>query len=309
LLKGLNLNKYLVNFILICLMVGAGLAQSLPSPASLALVPESSATASKGIAKAVVVSGLVPGGAQLLQKRYFMAGTFLAFEAVSGSVAFHYHRKNHEWLDLANSYRANADADSGLDSARFLEQSFLARQSARLSRYRMQNAIVLTLGGYLFNVLDAIDGSIVDEPKSRNPAVAGWLAAIPGMGLGQIYNGKLSKAGLFVAGQLTLGVMAYNNHRLMSRAEDANARLLESRERSAIGLNAYNEYNSEWNFQRNSAFRKRNTYLWYSLILYFVTIFDAVVDAHLSDYGQKMRVYPDLSWQGEGAKLNLNVNF
>lgn len=304
------MNKYLVSIILICLMVQAGLAQRLPSPRSLALAPESSATAGKRMVKAAVVSGIVPGGAQLLQKRYFMAGTFLAFEAVSGSVAFHYYRKNHEWLDLANSHRANAfAADTGIDSARFFEESFLARQSARLSRYRMQNAIVLTLGGYLFNVLDAIDGSIVDEPKSRNPAVAGWLAAIPGMGLGQIYNGKLSKAGLFMTGQLTLGVMAYNNHRLMSRAEDENERLLELRERSDIGLNAYNEYNGEWDFQRNSAFRKRNTYLWYSLILYFVTIFDAVVDAHLSDYGQKMRVYPDLSLQGKGAQLNLNVNF
>lgn len=303
------MNKYLVSVILICLMVQVGLTQRLPSPSSLALAPESSATAGKRMLKAAVVSGLVPGGAQLLQKRFFMAGTFLAFEAVSGSVAYHYYRKNHEWLDLANSHRVNAFADSGKDSAFSLEESFLARQSARLSRYRMQNAIVLTLGGYLFNVLDAIDGSIVDEPKSRNPAVAGWLAAIPGMGLGQIYNGKLSKAGLFMTGQLTLGVMAFNNHRLMSRAEDENARLLELRERSDIGLDAYNAYNSEWDFQRNSAFRKRNTYLWYSLILYFVTIFDAVVDAHLSDYGQKMRVYPDLSWQGEGAQLNLNVNF
>lgn len=304
------MNKYLVSIILILLMVEAGSAQNLPSPGSLALAPESSATAGKRMAKAAVVSGIVPGGAQLLQKRYFMAGTFLAFEAVSGSVAFHYYRKNHEWLDLANSHRANAfAANTGIDSARSFEESFLARQSARLSRYRMQNAIVLTLGGYLFNVLDAIDGSIVDEPKSRNPAVAGWLAAIPGMGLGQIYNGKLSKAGLFMTGQFTLGVMAYNNHRLMSRAENENERLLELRERSDIGLNAYNEYNNEWDFQRNSAFRKRNTYLWYSLILYFVTIFDAVVDAHLSDYGQKMRVYPDLSLQGKGAQLNLNVNF
>jgi hypothetical protein len=95
----------------------------------------------------------------------------------------------------------------------------------------------------------------------------------------------------------------------MSRAEDGKARLLKARELSDIGVNAYNEYNNEWDFQRNSAFRKRNTYLWYSLILYFVTIFDAMVDAHLSDYGQKMKVYPDLSWQGKGAQLNLNVNF
>ena len=304
------MNKYLVSVILICLMVGVGLAQSLPSPSSLALEPESSVTASKRMAKAAVVSGLVPGGAQLLQKRFFMAGTFLAFEAVSGSVAIHYYRKNHEWLDLADTHKANAFAgDAGLDSARSIEEFFLARQSARLSKYRMQNAIALTLGGYLFNVLDAIDGSMVDEPKSRNPAMAGWLAAIPGMGLGQIYNGKLSKAGLFMTGQLTLGVMAYNNHRLMSRAEDGKARLLKARELSDIGVNAYNEYNNEWDFQRNSAFRKRNTYLWYSLILYFVTIFDAMVDAHLSDYGQKMKVYPDLSWQGKGAQLNLNVNF
>lgn len=304
------MNKYLVSAILICLIAQVGLTQKLPTAGSLALAPESSATAGKRIAKAAVVSGLVPGGAQLLQKRFFMAGTFLAFEAVSGSVAFHYYRKNHEWLDLANNHRAEAFADTGVGSRAFsFEEEFLDRQSARLSRYRMQNAIVLTLGGHLFNVLDAIDGSVVDEPKSRNPAVAGWLAAIPGMGLGQIYNGKLSKAGLFITGQFTLGVMAFNNHRLMSRAEDQNARLLKMREQSDIGLMVYDKYSGEWDFQRNSAFRKRNTYLWYSLILYFVTIFDSVVDAHLSDYGQKMRVYPDLSWQGGGAQFNLNVNF
>jgi hypothetical protein len=304
------MNKYLVCVILIFLIIEEGLPQQrLPSPESLAQKADSSAIAGKRMVKSAIVSGLVPGGAQLLQKRFFMAGTFLAFEAVSGSVAIHYYRKNHEWLDFAYNQRVNALTDSGRDSAFSFEESFLARHSARLSRYRMQNAIALTLGGYLFNVLDAIDGSIVDEPKSRNPAVAGWLAAIPGMGLGQIYNGKLSKAGLFIMGQLTLGVMAFNNHRLMSRAEDENARLLQVREKSDIGLDAYNKYNIEWDFQRNSAFRKRNTYLWYSLILYFVTIFDAVVDAHLSDYGQKMRVYPDLSWQDKGAQLNLNVNF
>ncbi len=302
------MNKYLAGVILIGVMMQSALAQEIPLPQDLVSVPESSSTL-MGMVRAGIMSGVVPGAAQLIQKRYFMAGTFLAFEAVSGSVAYHYYQKNHELLDLARNYRIEALADSGRDSAFSFEESFLAQQDARLAKYRMYNAITLTVGGYLFNILDAIDGSIVDKPKSRNPAVAGWLAAIPGAGLGQIYNRKFSKAGLFIMGQLTLGALAFNNHRLMQHAESENARLLRLRDQSDIGAELYSSYNREWDFLRNSAFRKRNTYLWYSLILYFVNIFDAVVDAHLSDYGQKMRVYPDLSLQSGGAQLNLNVNF
>lgn len=302
------MNKFLASVILISILVESALTQGLPLPQDLAAAPESSQIA-KEVVKAAVISGIIPGGAQFMQKRYFISGTFLAFEAVSGAVAYHYRQNNKEWLDIVDEYRADAMLDSGRDSAISMEESFIAQNTARLSRYRMYNALSLAVGGYIYNILDAVDGGLGENQKKRNPAVAGWLAAIPAAGLGQIYNGKISKAGLFIMGQVSLGVLAFNNHRLMHYAEEESARLLKLRDQSDIGTQSYDDYSREWSFKRDSAFRKRNTYLWYSLILYFVNIFDAVVDAHLADYGQKMKVYPDLSLQSGGTHLNLNVNF
>ena len=68
-------------------------------------------------------------------------------------------------------------------------------------------------------------------------------------------------------------------------------------------------YKDEWEFRQNSAFRNRNTYLWYSIFFYIYGILDAVVDAHLHDYREKMKLYPDLVPANDGAHLQINYKF
>lgn len=296
------MNKCFICVILFYALIKADSLESLPRPENL------TASVQQNSIRAAVASGLLPGGGQFMQKRYFKAGTFLAFEAVSGAVFYHWYQSDKYWSDQARIYRTTARLHQGIDSAFGMEESFLAKYSAKVARYRMYNSLSLMAGGYVYNILDAVNGTLLESSSKRDPVVAGWLAAIPGLGLGQVYNGKLSKAGMVLMGQITLGVMAINNHRLMTSAEKQNARILKLGD-SELGTEVYDEYKAKWDSHRNSAFRKRNTYLWYSLIFYFVNIFDAVVDAHLSDYNGKMRVYPDLQPHSGGAQLNLNVNF
>lgn len=302
------MNRHLICVILFSMLLKAGSTENLPMPEQLISKNQNVGLKDRAF-KAGLSSGILPGTGQFLQRRYFKAGTFLAFEAVSGSVAYHYYDRNKYWLNMVDQHKALARASSGFDSVSYLEEAFIAKHSAKIADYRMYNALSWVIGGYIYNVLDAIGGVYLESSKEKDPVVAGWLAAIPVLGLGQLYNGKLSKAGMVFMGQLSLGVMAFNNHRLMLNAEKQNARMLRLRDQSDIGLKIYDSYKGDWDFERNSAFRKRNTYLWYSLIFYLVNIFDAVVDAHLSDYSQKMRVYPDIAPKSGGALLNLNVNF
>lgn len=301
------MNRYTIFFLLI-LVTGSSRADSLLQLQKPLILPDTSVSKTK-VFKAGISSAILPGAGQFLQKRYFMAGTFLAFEAVSGAVAYHYYDKKDYWLDMADKHSSEALSCTGFVSLSLKEQSFLAEHSSRISNYRIYNALGWIVGGYIYNILDAAGGVSLQNSEPKDPVKAGWLAAIPGLGLGQIYNGKLSKAGLFIMGQVSLAVMAANNHRLMTSAEREKSRLLDLRNQSEAGLQVYEKYRRDWDSQRNSAFRKRNTYLWYSLIVYFVNVFDAIVDAHLSDYDQKMKVYPDLTPHNRGARLNLNVNF
>jgi hypothetical protein len=52
---------------------------------------------------------------------------------------------------------------------------------------------------------------------------------------------------------------------------------------------------SRWSGERGSAFTNRNMYLWYSIFFYFYSVFDAVVDAYLHDYPDRMKIEPDLT--------------
>jgi hypothetical protein len=162
------------------------------------------------------------------------------------------------------------------------------------------------IGGYVFNVLDAINNTdIFNNSEYKSPLIAGWLSAIPGLGLGQMYNGSLSKAGMVMMAQISLGVVAYDYHRLMKVAEKNYSNLNETVDKTVLK----DKYLNEWASKRSSAFQKRNTYLWYSIFFYLYGILDAVVDAHLHDYPEKMKISPDLVPENGGAQLNLNVKF
>jgi len=186
------------------------------------------------------------------------------------------------------------------------EEAVAYRYSELESRYMAYNSLSWMVGGYVFNVLDAINGTgFFNNSVYKSPLIAGWLSAIPGLGLGQMYNGSLSKAGMVMMAQISLGVVAYDYHRLMKVAEKNYSNLNVSVDKTVLK----DKYLNEWESKRSSAFQKRNTYLWYSIFFYLYGILDAVVDAHLHDYPEKMKISPDLVPANGGAQLNLNVKF
>jgi TM2 domain-containing membrane protein YozV len=257
-----------------------------------------------------ITSALLPGAGQFYSKHYLKAGTIVALEAITASVASYFFKTSHGYSDDVKSYRQFANVDTGYARSDDLEKAAVSRFSELGARYRAYNSLSWLVGGYFFNILDAVDGTgAFKNPNAKSPLIAGWLSAIPGLGLGQMYNGSLSKAGMVIMAQVSLGVVAYDYHKLMKKAESNYARIKtqynESPERSVIESN----YLDDWESRRSNAFQMRNTYLWYSIFFYLYGIFDAVVDAHLHDYPDKMKVIPDLVPKNGGAQLNFNVNF
>ena len=85
----------------------------------------------------------------------------------------------------------------------------------------------------------------IDSTNIKNPSIAWKLGFIPG--LGQAYNGKWIKSGIFITTQF-------------------------------YAMDNYIRLKEEGNIT------KRNTYAWWVLGLYFYGILDAYVDAHLSSF-------------------------
>ena len=112
-------------------------------------------------------------------------------------------------------------------------------------------------------------GSSADSTFIKSPKTAFIASVIPGGG--QIYNGKLIK-GLSI---MTLEVMA----------------LQLWRENSDI----YSGYDSgDYRLPKGRYFEKRNKYAWWVVFLYFYSMIDAMVDAHLSPFNEVMDANIDI---------------
>jgi hypothetical protein len=278
---------------------------------------------------------IVPGLGQAYTKHYARAGLFLATEGIMAGVAAqrsldysYYARQIGQVEDTANLFttRSAIFADSGAaatnDSARsyFLSRRLLydslgrgagarvalAEFDRREAQVKLNNTYAWMAGCYVFNILDAIQSSNhFADASERSPTVAGWLSAIPFLGLGQIYNGSLRKAGLLLMVQGSLGFVVYNNISLMRDCE----RHLGGLHDLNLGLSDSAAMSNEWAFRRRTAVQNWNTFLWYGIMFYFYGIFDAIVDAHLHDAPAKMRLEPDLSLTRDGASLAMRWNF
>jgi hypothetical protein len=114
-----------------------------------------------------------------------------------------------------------------------------------------------------------IFGSSADSAFIKSPKTAFIASVIPGGG--QIYNGKLIK-GLAI---MTLEVMA----------------LQLWRENSDI----YSGYDSgDYRLAKGRYLEKRNKYAWWVVFLYFYSMIDAMVDAHLSPFNEVMDANIDI---------------
>jgi len=183
-------------------------------------------------------------------------------------------------------------------SAKYEEIAALDHFDAKSARLKMYNGLTMLVGGYIFNIYSAVGNSrffITDSEK--NPTKAAWLSAIPALGLGQIYNEAIPKAGFIMMTQVSLGVLAVNEHRLMNEAQQHLTAAIDT------------SYRQDWESRRSTSFRNRNQWLWYSLLFYFYGILDAVVDAHLHDYNRKIRAYPDLIPERSVLRINVDYRF
>jgi TM2 domain-containing membrane protein YozV len=177
-------------------------------------------------------------------------------------------------------------------------------------RHATGNAITWAAGCYLWSILDAVEktGRFAND-EERNPTLAGWLSAVPGLGLGQFYNGRLSKAGMVIMVQTSLAMMSYHYHAQFTECE-RQLQIIESENKAEYTVDRLygGTFRAEWHDMREDAFRNRNTYLWYSIFFYFYGIFDAVVDAHLHDYRSRMRLVPDLDIPSQKVGMRLNID-
>jgi hypothetical protein len=182
------------------------------------------------------------------------------------------------------------------------------RFDAKETRYVVYQSISWMAGIYYYNILDALHATgVFKNDSKKSPAVAGWLSAIPGLGLGQFYNGETSKAGMILMTQFNLGYLAFNYNHLMRECE--NYELSFARGTPEYSVFAAKGFQNDWENRRKNAFRNRNMYLWYSLMFYFYGVLDAVVDAHLHDAGVKMRLEPDLVPQNKQVGMTMTVPF
>ncbi|MBT6777879.1 hypothetical protein HOA87_07865 [bacterium] len=115
----------------------------------------------------------------------------------------------------------------------------------------------------------------VDSTLIKNPRQAFLFSLVPGGG--QFYNQKHIKGSL-VMGLETLALYSWL-------------------ENSKI----YKNYDSEeYSLRKNRYLEKRNKYAWWVIFLYFYSMIDAMVDAHLSPFDDIMST----SIEDEGGEEN-----
>jgi hypothetical protein len=263
-------------------------------------------------------SFIVPGLGQITTQHYIRPVFFLAAESILASMTYFWNQTAIGSEQTVGDYIALSQGDvphglTVIDSAEDVERARLQHYSTLTSRFSAYNYLTWLIGAHIYNVLDAVDCSNHfkdEEPRSAGKAF--WLATIPGLGLGQIYNGDWSKAGIIIMGQWSLGMMAFNNQRLMIVAQDNFARLntpLADSANEAIRSQVATDLSQEWSSARYSAFSNRNMFLWYSIFFYGYSIFDAVVDAYLHDYNSKMNIKPDLAVGMKSVEFSLRTDF
>ena len=116
---------------------------------------------------------------------------------------------------------------------------------------------------FFLNVILTAQVTKTDSTLIKNPKTAFYLSVVPGGG--QLYNGKLLKGSL---------VLALESFAIYSWLE--NARI-------------YRDYdNVDKPLPKNRYLEKRNKYAWWVIFIYFYSMIDAMVDAHLSPFDQIM---------------------
>jgi TM2 domain-containing membrane protein YozV len=290
----------------------------------------------KKLLPAGVLSAIVPGAGQFYTANYVKSGMYFSTEVILGLVSYNRYvlgkdfsktsmimhdslarslvRIGIEYDTLKSKMKDSIALDSlgrskHSDTLKYQMRSDYSEFLEKENRYFMNQIISLMAGLYYWNFLDALKNTkFFKNDDVKNPATAGWLSAIPGLGLGQFYNGELSKAGFVFTMQMTMAYMIFNYSGLMRVCEDHLTQInsLTAKEKQDP---AWTDLKTSWDSKRSDAFKNRNMWLWYSIGFYLYGIFDAVVDAHLHDSAIKMKLEPDLEPEKQKIGLKMNVPF
>jgi len=254
------------------------------------------------------LSAFIPGSGQIYHKKYVLGGGFLASEVIAGVVSLNRRENWIELLDESRQFREIGRSYSADDDSIAGRYSVLADRSeyeARQSKYTAYNALAWTVGIHYYSFMDALErGGVTARGKVKSPTYAGLLAAVPFLGLGQLYNEHPKKAGMISMTQAALAATAINHHRLM---DHALGKYNEMRDSTSAQFAYRDEHLSYWKTRYDQAFSRRNTYLWISLFAYIYSILDAAVDAHLSDYAERINFGTDLSIGSDGGETSLKM--
>ena len=116
---------------------------------------------------------------------------------------------------------------------------------------------------FFLNVILTAQTTKTDSTLIKNPKTAFYLSTVPGGG--QLYNGKLLKGSL---------VFALESFAMYSWLENAKI---------------YRDYDTvNKSLPKNRYLEKRNKYAWWVIFIYFYSMIDAMVDAHLIPFDQVM---------------------
>ena len=261
-----------------------------------------------------LLSTVIPGAGQIYHKKYIMGTGFFAAEFITGVVSLNRWDNWTALMDESKQLRETGErwreeADDSITAGRYFVFADRSEYEARQTKYTAYNALAWTAGIHYYSFMDALErGGVTARGKAKNPTVAGLLAAVPFLGLGQLYNGHPGKAGMISMSQTALATTAFNHHKLMERAF---GKYNEMRDSTSAQFAYRDDHLLYWKSRYDQAFSRRNTYLWISLFAYIYSIFDSVVDAHLSDYDERINFGPDLSIgaDGGGASLQMTVGF
>jgi hypothetical protein len=272
----------------------------------------------------VGLSTILPGGGQVYCKRKVRGALFLATEAICALVAINrFQRYKYTMTEDINKYAREISlnyegmllsVNNPAEYTSYYNRYIDSHMGYDLARYRREASLYVTYhcvgwasGIYLWNILDALGSSRhFYSTNPRKPATAAWLSAIPFLGLGQIYNGAFAKTGLIWTIHTILAYMSFNYNQLMN---DCINNRNQVKSTQSIPDNIKTKYIEEWDHEYRTAFKNRNTYLWYLVLFYFYGIIDAAVDAHLHDYQIKIRLGPKTETNEKSAILNLCIEF
>jgi TM2 domain-containing membrane protein YozV len=254
---------------------------------------------------------VIPGSGQALFGHPVKGGTLLGFEALFAGIAYYEDLNktqfyNTQWLNTQDSIisftgKAEAAQDTGNQNnfqkkVRSLSLLEVTQQGDYKNSQELRNMYLFWFGGlYLYNVMDALElGVRLKHPVKgeKSPKIA-VFSSMFFPGAGQLYNGSYSKAGMIWMAQTACIASGVYRHQLMSyyrqKADEAKT-ITISDSTDAVAIRQLENQKKNLEARFNDYRRARNSFAWYSLGIYFYNVFDALVDAHLHNFNDRMEI-------------------